>query len=242
MPDKKLSVIYGDEHIHFIRKTRVSDINKVLIKVHPDCSVVANAPIHASDKDVIDAVMKRVRWIHNKLVKFKEQKEHIVPRKYISGESHYYLGKQHLLKVVKVSGSKNNQVKLLRGKFEIHASNKNQVKDLLNAWYKDKAREVFNRRLDQLLPQTLWVQERPQIRIHTMKTQWGSCSPSGKLTLNPYLVKAPRDCIDYVILHELCHIVEHNHSERFYRYMGRVMPEWKSIKEKLDNWSGKFIH
>lgn len=67
-----------------------------------------------------------------------------------------------------------------------------------------------------------------------MQTQWGSCSPKGQLTLNPHLVKAPRDCIDYVLLHELCHVAEHNHSEGFYRLMRQVMPQWEKVKERLD--------
>ncbi len=70
-----------------------------------------------------------------------------------------------------------------------------------------------------------------------MQTQWGSCSPNGRITLNPLLVKAPRECIDYVILHELCHIAEHNHSERFYRLLSQVMPKWEKTKAEA-GWYG----
>lgn len=68
-----------------------------------------------------------------------------------------------------------------------------------------------------------------------MKVQWGSCSPAGRITLNPLLVKAPRECIDYVLLHELCHLLNHNHSPKFYKTLDRQMPRWRAIKEKLDN-------
>ncbi len=67
-----------------------------------------------------------------------------------------------------------------------------------------------------------------------MKVQWGSCSPAGRITLNPHLVKAPRECIDYVLLHELCHLRHHNHSPQFYRSLDRHMPRWRAIKERLD--------
>lgn len=70
-----------------------------------------------------------------------------------------------------------------------------------------------------------------------MKKQWGSCSPQGILSLNPHLVKAPRECVDYVILHEFCHIKEHNHSKKFYTLLHQHMPEWESIKAKLDSMS-----
>jgi predicted metal-dependent hydrolase len=68
-----------------------------------------------------------------------------------------------------------------------------------------------------------------------MQTQWGSCSPNELLTINPHLVKAPRECIDYVILHELCHLIEHNHSDKFYRLMNQVMPTWERVKKQLDD-------
>ena len=233
--------MYGNERIEFTRSLRSGDVNRVLIKVHPDCKVVANAPINASNQDVIDAVKQRARWIHGKLEKFREQIAHVTPRRYVSGESHYYLGRQYVLKIENTSIKEKQYVKLLRGKLEIHTSSKRKVKELLLNWYKLRARDIFNRRLDELLPQTLWVKERPAIRIQTMKTQWGSCSPGGRLTLNPYLVRAPRECIDYVILHELCHIAEHNHSDKFYRLMKRVMPKWESVKERLDDKANIYI-
>ncbi len=67
-----------------------------------------------------------------------------------------------------------------------------------------------------------------------MKTQWGSCSPAGTILLNPHLVKAPRECIDYVISHELCHLKEHNHSPRYYRLLAKIMPSWEAVKTRLD--------
>ena len=135
------------------------------------------------------------------------------------------------------------QVKLLRGKLEVTLRQKNaaKVEQLLSDWYKVRAKEVFAKRLDVLLEQTLWVTERPPLRMLTMHTQWGSCSPQGRLTLNSHLVKAPRECIDYVILHELCHLAEHNHSERFYRLLSQVMPSWEEVKARLDARAGYYV-
>jgi len=100
---------------------------------------------------------------------------------------------------------------------------------------------VFESRLERLLEGALWVENKPDIRLFTMNTQWGNCSPSGVITLNPHLIKAPTICIDYVILHELCHLVEHNHSDRFYQLLKQVMPDWEVRKEKLDNMAEKFF-
>lgn len=237
-----LSFVYGDERIAFERVVRKQASDRVLIKVHPDCRVVVSAPQDAANEEVLAAVKQRSRWIYQQLRDFRQQQEHITPRQYISGESHLYLGKQYLLKV-NVEPQQPQGVKLLRGKLEVSVRSRDpeRVKNLLANWYKERAREVFARRLEALLEQALWVNEKPPLRLLVMQTQWGSCSPNGRITLNPNLVKAPRDCIDYVILHELCHLAEHNHSERFYRLMSQVMPGWESIKERLDGMAGRAL-
>ena len=233
---------YGDEQITFERLRRSEGIQRVLIKVHPDCRVEVAAPAQADDNEVLAAVKKRGRWIYQQLRDFRQQSAYVTPRQYISGESHYYLGKQYLLKVLEDPNA-TQQVKLLRGKLEVTLRQKSaeKVQQLLSDWYKVRAKEVFAKRLDAMLEQALWVAERPSLRILTMHTQWGSCSPQGKLTLNPHLVKAPRECIDYVILHELCHLAEHNHSERFYRLLHQVMPTWEKTKQQLDGMANKLL-
>ncbi|MDH0450849.1 SprT family zinc-dependent metalloprotease [Shewanella sp. GD04112] len=234
-PCLTMSFRYGDEQITFERINRPQATGKLLIKVHPDCRVIASAPEGAENEVVLSAVKKRGRWIYEQLRDFRKQLEFITPRQYISGESHYYLGKQYLLKVIEAPEQVQG-VKLLRGKLEVsvRARSTEKVKELLTDWYKARAKETFAKRLDAMLDQALWVEERPPLRLLTMQTQWGSCSPNGRITLNPHLVKAPRECIDYVILHELCHIAEHNHSERFYRLISQVMPKWEKTKERLD--------
>lgn len=226
---------YGNEQIHFAIEPRQTDKQKVLIKVHPDCQVVAHAPPSASYDEVLNAVKKRVRWIYRQQHYFEVQRENILPRHYVSGESHFYLGRRHLLKV-KEGPKYKPEVKLLRGVLEVKlkVAKPKKTKALLLDWYKLRAWDVFERRLNEVVSQTLWVKEKPSIRLLSMQTQWGSCSPKGVVTLNPHLVKAPRECIDYVLLHELCHIAEHNHSENFYRLMKQVMPHWEKVKEKLD--------
>ena len=208
-----LSIRYGEETIFFNRTDREQVNDRVLIKVHPSCRVDVAAPLSATEEEIIAAVKKRARWVYRQLRDFREQQAYYQPRQFISGESHYYLGKQYLLKV-QLSSGEPDQVKLLRGKLEVITCCKQRapVRDLLTDWYKHRARDTFEKRLFAMLDQALWVQGIPELRLQSMKTQWGSCSPKGRITLNPHLVKAPRQCIDYVILHELCHIAEHNHS------------------------------
>ena len=240
--DPLLGFLYGDEYISFVRVPRLKASAKILIKVHPDGRVVVAAPEEASHEAVLAAVQQRGRWIYKQLRDFAKRLEYTTPRQYLSGESHYYLGKQYLLKVNQAP-QHVQRVKLLRGKLEVSVRNNNaeKVRDLLTSWYKSRAKKVFAQRLDAMLEQAWWITVRPPLRTLSMQNQWGSCSPNGSLTLNPHLVKAPRECIDYVILHELCHIAEHNHSQRVYRLLGQVMPGWEIIKARLDEMANRLL-
>ena len=242
LDEKKLSIIYGDDIIDFEVLESPSRTQKIVIKVYADCRVVVSTPSNADDKTIIEAVKQRSRWIYKQLREFREQSKFITPRQYKSGESHFYLGKQYLLKVIH-DDTKPKGVKLLRGKLEVNAldANLESIQSHLKEWYRDRAKVIFEVRLQRILEQALWVGDKPEIRLVTMRTQWGNCSPSGVLTLNPHLVKAPTICIDYVILHELCHLAEHNHSDRFYQLLTQVMPDWETIKERLDNMAVKFF-
>ncbi len=240
---KELQFRYGDELIKFYRLPKDSVSNKFLIKVHPNCRVEVLATTDKTDNEVVEAIKKRSRWIYKQLRQFSVANEFYSPRKFISGESHLYLGKQYLLKVIE-SPDVRESVKLLRGKLELTVrdrSKKSHIYDLLNTWYRQRAKVLFKDRLSAMLQQTLWVDNVPQISIRLMQKQWGSCSVNGRLTLNLQLIKTPIECIDYVILHELCHIAEHNHSEKFYRLLKQVMPNWEEVKTKLDGLAYKLF-
>ena len=241
------TLCYGGHIIRYQVKPVQRPSAKVVIKVHPEGDVVVHAPVSATPEAIHAAVSKRIRWIWEQLETFKAHQSDVQNREYISGECHFYLGKRYQLKVI-TDLTRPQQVKLLRGYIEVivrphddPSLQAKRVKELLFDWYKVRAKEVYARRLDALLPQTLWVQGIPPLRIKTMKTQWGSCSPSGTLTLNPHLIKSPRECIDYVILHELCHLAEHNHSDRFWRLLTQVMPNWEKVKTQLDGMAELYL-
>ncbi len=234
-------ITYGFDKIHFELQPKKNDNNRIIIKVQPDCNVIVLAPPSATTDEIIVAVNKRARWVHNKLKAFKVQHEQILPRQYVSGESHHYLGQRYLLKILEDTDLKQS-VKLLRGRIEVNAPHdKSIIQSLLSHWYDTKANEVFNRRLDALLSMAYWVNNRPDIGLKSMRSQWGSCSSGGKITLNTHLVKAPTECIDYVILHELCHIAERNHSDKFYRLLHQVNPGWEKTKRYLDHRANMYI-
>ncbi|WMS86709.1 M48 family metallopeptidase [Pleionea litopenaei] len=241
---------YGDDEIRYdiIRKAQASDkaSRRVKIKVHPDQRVVAIAPFDASSDVIKRAVTKRARWIWKHIQDFSKQNEFILPKQYISGETQFYLGKRYLLKV-SISPQQPEQVKLYRGKLLVSVPseklrNKSRVKFLLDDWYLRQAKRVLHERLLELAACLEWVTSTPTFKIIAMKKQWGSCSIKGQLNINPHLIKAPRDCIDYVLMHELCHIAEHNHSERFWQLLSQHMPDWKERKAKLDDMAEMYLN
>ena len=253
---------YGNDTIRYdvIRKPKPNDTakkvaRKVVIKVHPDQRVVASVPHDASEDAIVDAMHKRARWIWQSINDFAKQKDTVLHKRYVSGETQFYLGKRYVLKVI-VDAEQVPNVKLSRGKLNViikHEISKDialdsqdsrlvKIKPLIDKWYQHKAKAIFHERLVELLPKTTWVTGIPPFRVMAMKKQWGSCSTKGNLMLNPHLVKAPKECIDYVILHELCHIAEHNHSERFWRLLKQVMPNWKEVKAKLDEMAEMYLN
>ena len=228
---------YGDEVIVFsVRRQPSRTVQRIAIHVEPDGRVLVDAPDTAPLADVLAAVKKRSRWISQHVGSAKARLAHVLPREYVSGESLHYLGRRYRLRVI-VNAEAKVEARM-RGAFitvTVPEHAPNTIRTALDDWYRQRARELFAIRLATVATPLRWVKHLPPIRLQFMTVQWGSCSPSGRITLNPLLVKAPRECIDYVLLHELCHLLHHNHSPKFYRALDRHMPNWRGVKEKLDN-------
>ncbi len=246
---EEYSFVYGDEAVSYevVRKSfPEGKRRKITIKVHPSCEVVVSSPEDAEREDIHQAVMKRAKWIYDALKEFRGHLEYVQPKNYVSGEMQFYLGRRYVLKIVEDIDALPT-VKMTRGKLLVTLTRFNDdktamVKALVLNWYKVRAERIFHERLSELLPQATWVAGIPSFRVLPMSKQWGSCSAKGTLMLNPHLIKAPKECIDYVILHELCHIAEHNHSDRFWRLLTSVMPNWKEVKSRLDGMAELYLN
>ena len=154
-------------------------------------------------------------------------------RQYVNGETHLYLGRQYKLRIEKAP---QNDVKLLRGRLLVFKKNNTKAKTLVTDWYKDKANLHCKVTLQKILPLfSRYGTSEPKLLIRHMPTRWGSCTPQGKVILNPELIKAPKGSIEYVIIHELCHLIHHNHTKAFYELQETIMPDWKKWKERLEN-------
>ncbi len=230
------STPYGGELIRYsIRRRPGRKSGRAAIHVDPDGRVLVDAPDGASDKQIRAAVAARARWIHGHVTTIRRRLAQVLPREYVSGESLFYLGRRYRLKVI-ADTNRPPGVRLRGSYVEVLVEKRSPtfVRTVLSAWYRTRAKTVLPARLEELSATLRWIRTPPPVRFQAMKVQWGSCSPAGRLTLNPHLVKAPQECIDYVLLHELCHLREHNHSRRFYRLLEMHMPRWEQRKSRLD--------
>ncbi len=225
---------YGDRefryHLCYLPEHKKATIR---VHVHPNGMVQVDAPESAQLPAIKSAVQRRARWILKHLDDIAERNRDVRPRQWVSGESILYLGRRYVLKVIQAQEQRKVTCKLIGGQLRVQGKDlsPDRIQKRVRQWYRDRALDVFQRRLDLIVESLPWTTATP---VWRMKTQWGSCSPEGAVLLNPHLIKAPTRAIDYVLLHELCHLVEHNHSSRFYGLLNRFMPEWRSVKEQLD--------
>lgn len=202
------------------------------ITVHPDRKVTVKAPTEAPLEKVLEKVRKRAPWILKQQSYFLSFEPLSPPRKYISGESHLYLGRQYRLKVYKSPGG---EVKLKRGFLEVYTDDRSKAKKLVQEWYKEHAEVKFPEIAGKWIERFRKYDVEPSaLVVKWMDKRWGSCTPKARIILNIDLIKAPRGCIEYVIVHELCHLVHHNHSAAFFELQTKEMPDWRRWKDRLE--------
>lgn len=233
---EKHSINYGNRTIEFeIQRKKVKNLN---LNVRPDMTISVSANEKVPHEDILKFVKDKASWIIKNVNYFKDvQPEHISDKEYVSGETFKYLGRQYRLVVEEVE--KNENVKLYQGYFYLYVKDKSNIvrkEKLMDNWFRNKADIIFNDSLDRVYPiLEKYNINRPEIQIRTMKARWGSClKDKGVILLNYELIKAPKLCIDYVVLHELIHFKYKNHDSNFYNFMTSLMPDWKQRKEILD--------
>jgi hypothetical protein len=202
------------------------------ITVNPEMHVIVKAPDNTSLELIETKVRKRAPWIIKQLNFFLTFHPKPNEKKYVTGESHFYLGKQYRIEIIE---NKKNEVHYKGNYIQINTKNKSNVKDLLNDWYRIKAKEKFQAIAEPLIEKFKKYGVEPTgIYVQEMKTRWGSCTTKGKIILNPELIKSPKGCIEYVIIHELCHLVHYNHTYKFFDLQAKENPLWERWKMKLE--------
>jgi predicted metal-dependent hydrolase len=226
-------ITYGGSRIAFA--VRHADRRTLEIAVHPDGAVDVVAPLGVVYGDIHERVVRRARWISAQRAYFAQFDPRTPARGFVSGETHLYLGRRYRLAIT--SGAADS-VKLVGGRFVITIGGSvtpARVETMLRAWYRERAAARLGERMA-----LCWARfachrlDMPRIRILRMRARWGSLSPGGVLSLNVDLVRAPRDCIDYVIVHELCHLEYPDHGAGFHARLEQVLPDWEKRKHRLE--------
>jgi len=202
------------------------------ITVSPDMTVQVKAPIGSKKEKIEKKIKKKAPWILNQQSFFLSFHPRSLPYLYVSGESHLYAGKRYRLKII---DSKYNSVKLKGAFIEIRTNGNLSVKQMLDNWYLKLAKIKFGKIAKPLIETFKKYDVVPSsLVIRSMSLRWGSCTAKGKIILNPELIKAPKPCIEYVIIHELCHLIYHDHTSNFFKLQTKEMPDWKKWKDKLE--------
>lgn len=192
------------------------------------------APLRVNDEAVRLFTLSRLAWIKRQQAKFAAQ-ERQSAREYVSGESHYYQGRRYLLNVIYSTGApevivRNNKTLDLYVRAESTTAQRERV---FTAWYRQRLKEEIAPLIARWEP-LLGVQV-AEWGVKQMKTRWGTCNiQARRIWLNLELIKKPAHCLEYILVHEMVHLLERHHNDRFLQYMNRFLPLWQYYREELN--------
>lgn len=224
---------YGTAKIEYsqIRSKR----KNVSISVETNRNILVKAPLNLSDEEVLEVVKGKSRWITEKLFEMKEIETRKYYRQYVNGETFTYLGRRYTLQLMDNQALKKPTVKLYRGKLYVTTPTReeNVIKEAIVKWYQEKAKEKIPERVAYY--EKFFSEKRGRIIVKDQKKRWASCTKDGILMFNWKAIIAPANILDYIIVHEMCHLRYMNHSNEFWEMLGRVLPDYEGRKEWLKN-------
>ncbi len=205
----------------------------ISIKIQLSGIVTIISPKGVKKETLKEIVKSKSKWILEKLSELEKIDKRYMDRKYIDGDKFLYLGKEYTLNIIIDKTIKKPKIQITSDKLCIITpqKNKNFMKDALEKWYRLKCKENIEGTVKRY--KNIVGKDINNIRIKEQKKRWGSCSSKKNLNFNWRCVMAPQDVIDYIVVHELCHLVHMDHSERFWKLVERILPNYKEKKEWL---------
>jgi hypothetical protein len=208
------------------------------IRVDPEGEVTVTAPLGTEQVIIDEKLLKKAAWIRRQRDFFLSFRPLTTERRYVSGETHLYLGKRYRLKVHRVAWDIDEGVKLERGYLHLRTmrpEDQAHSHHLMAKFYEVQAALHFPKLLDARLSAARRYYAGPvNLKIKWLAKRWGTCRRSGTITLNYELIRAPKECIEYVIVHELCHLAHFSHDKAFFKLLEREWPGWKKVKDRLE--------
>ncbi len=207
----------------------------IALIIQPSGELLVRAPKRASKREINALIKKHAPWIEKKQAEARRNKETFVPHQFVEGEEFFFLGEKYTLGFVE-NLPKNL---LLDGSFQMKNSARKNAAQTFEKWYKKEARHIFTEQIEFYAQKYNF--EYAKMKLSSAKRRWGSCNSNGNINLTWRLVMAPLEIIDYVIVHELCHLREANHSKNFWRQVGAILPDYKSRRKWLKE-NGKRLY
>ena len=227
----KLKFSYENEQVELV--IRKSKRKSMTIAIRPDGNLLVKAPLFLSEDEIIKWVKTKTGWIVRQRAKILEQQQENLPKQYVTGEIFLYLGQEYVLDV-RLSEGRAGMVGLTEDKIILFTKNDDSklIQKILSDWYDKQAKTVIGKRVRFYAEQMGETYGR--VTIKNQKKRWGSCSNARNLNFNRRLIMAPQEVLDYVVVHELCHLRQMNHSKEFWKEVELVLPDYKMHKKWLE--------
>ncbi len=218
----------------------MQDRKTLALVINPDMSIVVKCPANAEEDKIEMFLSRKWFWLNKQINFFQKVKRNTYKREYTHGSRIYYLGRSYKLSI---NRGKTDRVQLLRGVFQVETTHPvkdaDRNKKLIDGWLKKRCAPVIGERLIEM-HKKFSKHEIPKFEIKSIPKRWGSFINSNKIIINSKLIHASKDCIDYVIVHELCHLENRSHDKYFWRLLERKYPGWQKIKNKLEILYGNY--
>jgi predicted metal-dependent hydrolase len=231
------------------RKSRIG------LAFDPAGVVVLEAPLDATTADLEAVIVEHGRWLRHRLAAVQADATCVSPPSYMAGEVLQYVGEAYRLVVeagppLVERRRRDTQLPLFHdirgivGDIRVRAPDPSptSIKRTLDRWYRAEARTLFGASIEQWRTLPWLASWHGEWGARYMRSQWGSCSARGRVSLNTHLVKVPRRLLDYVVVHELCHVRHHDHSRRFYALLDGHLPDWEARRDELNAYLPLLLH
>ena len=228
----KYKVQYGTKELEF--KIEFRNRDTMSISVEPPNNILVVAPTGTPEENIKEIVKSRGKWIVQKLFEFRNIDAKRVNREFVNGESFMYLGRNYSLQIHVDDTLQNNfKVKLFRGKFHVYVKEKSDeiIKQAMETWYREKTEEQIRKRIKYY--QKYFEKKPSDIKVKEQKKRWASCTSKNELLFNWRCGMAKATAIDYIVVHEMCHMYYKNHSQEFWDLVASVISDYESRKEWL---------
>lgn len=224
------SIAIDGSSIEIRMRNRGRRRTRVMLSYHPDGILFVDSPEGTTERTLRILIYRSEDWLRREIRRFRRGDHIVYPSSYVSGTTLYLLGNPMKLMVRE---SKSPKVSQKNGKIWVSSPSHTSIQSVVHEWYREMASVVLGESVCRMCATTSLHESVPNWRHRYMSSRWGSCSSHGSMRLNTHLVKVPRDSIDMVVLHELCHFRQLNHGPEFYSLMDRYMPDWQQHDRTL---------